>query len=137
MSDILIFAIKSFIDARRNKVYKVIYLLILFYCFILQWKKIRDNKWCELKMNSIAEGYVKLVLEVENMILIMLMHITVQRLETKGSKSSNWFNCNAKLISNADSLLNELELLSEYKATELETLSTVIFISSFSPSRPN
>ena len=77
----------------------------------------------ELKMNGIAEGYVKLVLEVGK---YDPMYVDAyygpkewKPKEENLQPDSTAFN---ELISRADSLLNELELLSEYNATELETL---------------
>lgn len=77
----------------------------------------------ELKMNGIAEGYVKLVLEVGK---YDPMYVDAyygpkewKPKEENLQPDSIAFN---ELISTADSLLTELELLSEYKATELETL---------------
>lgn len=77
----------------------------------------------EIKMNGIAEGYVKLVLEVgkydEHFVDAYYGPKEWKPKEANLSFDSTAYN---KLISVADSLLNELELLSEYKATELETL---------------
>lgn len=77
----------------------------------------------ELKMNSIAEGYVKLVLEVGKYDP-MYVDAYYGPKEWKPKEENLTFDstANVKLISEADSLLNELELLSEYNATELETL---------------
>ncbi|MFI5236640.1 MAG: hypothetical protein ACHQLA_01725 [Ignavibacteriales bacterium] len=77
----------------------------------------------ELKMNSIAEGYVKLVLEVGKYDP-MYVDAYYGPKEWKPKEEnllpdSIAFN---EQITTADSLLNELELLSEYKASELETL---------------
>ena len=77
----------------------------------------------ELKMNGIAEGYVKLVLEVGKYDpLYVDAYYGPKEWKPKEENlpaDSVAFN---KLIAVSDSLLNELELLSEYKATELETL---------------
>jgi hypothetical protein len=77
----------------------------------------------ELKMNSIAEGYVKLVLEVgkyDPMYVDAYYGPTEWKPKEENLQlDSTAFN---ELVSTADSLLNELELLSEYNATELETL---------------
>ncbi|MCL4278706.1 MAG: hypothetical protein KJZ60_03345, partial [Ignavibacteriaceae bacterium] len=77
----------------------------------------------EIKMNSIAEGYVKLVLEVGKYDPNFVDAYYGPK-EWKPKEGNIPFDstANLKLISSADSLLNELELLSEYNATELETL---------------
>jgi hypothetical protein len=77
----------------------------------------------EIKMNGVAEGYVKLVLEVGKYDpLYVDAYYGPKEWKPKEENlppDSTTFN---KLISIADSLLKELELLSEYSATELETL---------------
>ena len=77
----------------------------------------------ELKMNGIAEGYVKLVLDVGKYDpLYVDAYYGPKEWKPKEENlpaDSIAFN---KLIAVSDSLLNELELLSEYKATEVETL---------------
>ncbi|NWG29399.1 MAG: hypothetical protein HXY48_12800 [Ignavibacteriaceae bacterium] len=74
-------------------------------------------------MNSIAEGYVKLVLEVgkydPNFVDAYYGPKEWKPKEENLQFDSTAFN---ELTTIADSLLNELELLSEYNATELETL---------------
>ena len=74
-------------------------------------------------MNGVAEGYVKLVLEVGKYDpLYVDAYYGPKEWKPKEENlppDSTTFN---KLISIADSLLKELELLSEYSATELETL---------------
>ncbi|MDH3268521.1 MAG: hypothetical protein OEM46_06665 [Ignavibacteria bacterium] len=77
----------------------------------------------ELKINSVAEGYVKLVLEVGKYDQIYVDAYYGPK-EWKPKEENLQFDSTAynKLVSIADSLLNELELLSEYNATELETL---------------
>jgi len=77
----------------------------------------------ELKMNGIAEGYVKLVLEVGKYDpLYVDAYYGPKEWKPKEENLQLDSIANIKLISAADSLLKELELLSEYKATELETL---------------
>jgi hypothetical protein len=77
----------------------------------------------ELKMNGIAEGYVKLVLEVGKYDpLYVDAYYGPKEWKPKEENLQLDSITNKKLISTADSLLKELELLSEYKATELETL---------------
>ncbi len=77
----------------------------------------------ELKMNGIAEGYVKLVLEVGKYDP-MYVDAYYGPIEWKPKEENLQLDSTAfsELVSTADSLLNELELLSEYNATELETL---------------
>ena len=105
--------------------YKVIYLLI-FILLVLSCSEKKDQRQqsdVELKMNSIAEGYVKLVLEVGKYdINYVDAYYGPKEWKPKEANLQIDSIVNAKLISNADSLLKELELLSEYKATELETL---------------
>jgi len=74
-------------------------------------------------MNSIAEGYVKLVLEVGKYDPNYVDSYYGPQ-EWRPKEENLQFDSTAynKLVSTADSLLNELELLSEYNATELETL---------------
>lgn len=77
----------------------------------------------ELKMNGIAEGYVKLVLEVGKYDpLYVDAYYGPKEWKPKAENLQLDSIANKKLIETADSLLKELELLSEYKATELETL---------------
>ena len=108
-----------------KEVYKFIYLLI-FVLLALSCSEKKDQKQqsdLELKMNSIAEGYVKLVLEVGKYDANYVdAYYGPKEWKPKEENLQIDSTTNAKLISNADSLLNELELLSEYKATELETL---------------
>ena len=103
-----------------------IFLLLIFILLALSCGEKKDQKPksdLELKMNSIAEGYVKLVLEVGKYDP-MYVDAYYGPKEWKPKEENLTFDstANVKLISEADSLLNELELLSEYKATELETL---------------
>lgn len=108
-----------------KEVYKIIYLLI-FILLVLSCSEKKDQRQqsdVELKMNSIAEGYVKLVLEVGKYDAHYVDAYYGPK-EWKPTEANLQIDSteNAILILNADSLLNELELLSEYKATELETL---------------
>jgi hypothetical protein len=105
-----------------NKVFTVIViLLILISCG--EKKNQKQISDLELKMNGVAEGYVKLVLEV-GMYDPLYVDAYYGPKEWKPKEEnlpadSIIYN---KLISDADSLLKEMELLSDYKATELETL---------------
>ena len=77
----------------------------------------------ELKMNAVAEGYVKLVLEVGKYDpLYVDAYYGPKEWKPKEENLPPDSVAFKKLISEADSLLSELELLSEYKANELETL---------------
>ncbi len=86
-------------------------------------KEQKQQSDLELKMNNIAEGYVKLVLEVGKYDANFVDAYYGPK-EWKPKEENLQFDSTAydKLIYPADSLLNELELLSEYSATELETL---------------
>lgn len=77
----------------------------------------------EIKMNSVAEGYVKLVLEVGKYDPNFVDAYYGPK-EWKPKEENLAFDSTAysKLVSTADTLLTELEHLSEYSATELETL---------------
>jgi len=87
----------------------------------------------ELKMNGIAEGYVKLVLDVGKYDpLYVDAYYGPKEWKPKEENLQLDSIANKKLISTADSLLKELELLSEYKATELETLRYRYLYSNFS-----
>jgi len=103
-----------------------IFLLLIFGLLVLSCSEKKDQKLqsdLELKMNSIAEQYVKLVLEVGKYDPNYVDAYYGPK-EWKPAEENLQIDStvNAKLIFEADSLLNELELLSEYKATELETL---------------
>lgn len=105
-----------------NKLLAVVLLIL----FVVSCGEKKDQKQIgdlELKMNSIAEGYVKLVLEVgkyDPMYVDAYYGPAEWQLKEKNLQFDS--TANSKLISIADSLLNELELLNEYKATELEKL---------------
>ena len=104
---------------------KVIVFLILVLLAVSCGEK-KDQKQqsdLELKMNSIAEGYVKLVLEIGKYDPLYVDAYYGPK-EWKPKEENLQFDSTAhgKLINTADSLLNELELLSEFSATELETL---------------
>jgi hypothetical protein len=108
-----------------RKVKKVIVFLILVLLALSCGEK-KDQKQqsdLELKMNSIAEGYVKLVLEIGKYDPLYVDAYYGPK-EWKPKEENLQFDSTAhdKLINTADSLLNELELLSEFSANELETL---------------
>ncbi|MBK9097057.1 MAG: hypothetical protein IPM14_02845 [bacterium] len=74
-------------------------------------------------MNAVAEGYVKLVLEVGKYDPNFVdAYYGPKEWRPKEENLPFDSTANTKLINIADSLLNELELLSDYSATELETL---------------
>jgi hypothetical protein len=105
-----------------NKVISILILIILLVsCSDKKEQKIKSD--LELKMNSIAEGYVKLVLEVGKYDPNFVDAYYGPK-EWKPKEENLQFDSTAfsELTTITDSLLNELELLSEYNATELETL---------------
>ena len=105
-----------------NKIIAVIILVtIIFSCG--EKKEQRQLSDLEIKMNSIAEEYVKLVLKVGQYDPNYVDAYYGPK-EWNPSEKNLKFDSTAyvELSYNTDSLLNELELLSEYKATELETL---------------
>ena len=78
----------------------------------------------ELKMNNIAEDYVKLVLNIGQYDADFVDAYYGPEEWRSGLKSDLQFDSTAykNLSSKTDELLNELESLGEYKADELETL---------------
>ena len=103
-----------------------IIVLLFFILLIVSCGEKKNQKQLgdlELKMNGIAEGYVKLVLEVGKYDP-MYVDAYYGPIEWKPKEENLQLDSTAfsELVSTADSLLNELELLSEYNATELETL---------------
>ncbi len=108
-----------------KKLNRIISLLIIV-LFVASCGEKKEHKLksdLEIKMNSIAEGYVKLVLEVGKYDPNFVDAFYGQK-GWKPKEENISFDSTAyvKLIAITDSLLNELELLSEYNATELETL---------------
>jgi hypothetical protein len=103
-----------------------IIVLLFFILLIVSCGEKKNQKQLsdlELKMNGIAEGYVKLVLEVGNYDPMYVdAYYGPKEWKPKEENLPPDSIAFKKLISITDSLLNELELLSEYKATELETL---------------
>ena len=77
----------------------------------------------EIKMNSIAEGYVKLVLEIGKYDPLYVDAYYGPKEWIPAEKNLPFDSTVYKELNfRTDSLFNELDLLSEYKATELETL---------------
>lgn len=105
-----------------NKLASILILILLF-ASCGEKKNQKQLSDLEIKMNGVAESYVKLVLEVGKYDpLYVDAYYGPKEWKPKERNllpDSTEFN---KLISVADSLLNELESLSEYKATELEIL---------------
>jgi hypothetical protein len=103
-----------------------IFVLLFFILLIVSCGEKKNQKQLsdlELKMNGIAEGYVKLVLEVGKYDPMYVdAYYGPKEWKPKEENLPTDSIAFKKLISITDSLLNELELLSEYKATELETL---------------
>ena len=85
-------------------------------------KEQRQQSDLEIKMNSIAEEYVKLVLKIGQYDPVYVDAYYGPK-EWKPAEQKLQFDSTVynELSSAADSLLIELEELSEYKATELET----------------
>jgi hypothetical protein len=108
-----------------KEVNRIIVLLIIILLIVSCGEKKNQKQLSdlELKMNGIAEGYVKLVLEVGKYDPMYVdAYYGPKEWKPKGENlptDSIAFN---ELIFTADSLLNELEILSEYNATELERL---------------
>jgi hypothetical protein len=109
----------------RKKVSKYILSFIAVVLLIScgEKKEEKPKSDLEVKMNAVAEGYVKLVLEVGKYDPNFIDAYYGPK-EWKPKEENLPFDSTAhtKLINVSDSLLNELELLSEYSATELETL---------------
>lgn len=105
-----------------NKAFTIIFIiLILISCG--EKKNQKQLSDLELKMNGVAEGYVKLVLEVGKYDpLYVDAYYGPKEWKPKEENLPADSIIYSKLISDADSLLKEMELLSDYKATELETL---------------
>ena len=101
----------------------VIFLFALILISCGEKKNQKQLSDLELKMNGIAESYVKLVLEVGKYDPLYVDAFYGPK-EWKPKQENLTADSTAlvELISVADSLLKELELLSDYKATELETL---------------
>lgn len=110
----------------RGKEVKRIFIIPLIVLLALSCGEKKNQKQLgalELKMNGIAEGYVKLVLDVGKYDpLYVDAYYGPKEWKPKEENLPPDSIAFKKLISVADSLLNELEMLSEYKANELETL---------------
>lgn len=113
------------IDNGKKKLNRIILIgvivIILISCGDRNEQKPKSD--LEIKMNSVAEGYVKLVLEVGKYDPNFVdAYYGPKEWKPKDSDLSFDSTAYPALISAADSLLYELELLGEYNATELETL---------------
>lgn len=108
-----------------EKVNKIFFLLIAALLAIScgEKKEQKPKSDLEIKMNAVAEGYVKLVLEVGKYDPNFVdAYYGPKEWRPKEENLPFDSTANTKLINTADSLLNELELLSDYSATELEML---------------
>lgn len=105
---------------------KIIFILavIIFFISCSERKEPLIQSELELKMNSIAEDYVKLVLNIGQYDANFVDAYYGPEEWRSGLKTNLQFDSTAynKLSSETDELLNQLESLSDYKATELETL---------------
>ncbi len=103
-----------------------IIVLLFFILFIVSCGEKKNQKQLgdlELKMNGVAEGYVKLVLEVGKYDPMYVdAYYGPKEWKPKEKNIQPDSTAYSELVSTADSLLNELELLREYNATELERL---------------
>ena len=111
------------IGLKVNKLFSIILLGIIFISCTEKNETIIPTD-VELKMNTIAEDYVKLVLNIGQYDADFVDAYYGPKEWRDNSKSNLVFDSSVykNLSSISDSLLNELESLSEYKATELETL---------------
>lgn len=105
---------------------KIIFILavITFFISCSERKEPLIQSDLELKMNSIAEDYLKLVLNIGQYDANFVDAYYGPEEWRSGLKTDLQFDSTAynKLSSETDELLNQLESLSDYKATELETL---------------
>lgn len=105
------------------KVY-IFSLLIILLLSCTEKKESMIKSDLEFKMDQIADDYVKLVLNIGQYDSDFVDAYYGPKEWRENLKSNLSFDPTAykNLSAKTDSLLNELELLSEYKATELETL---------------
>lgn len=105
-----------------KKYFLIIITLLLIACSERKEPVIQSD--LELKMNSIAEDYVKLVLNIGQYDADFVDAYYGPEDWRSGLKSNLQFDSTAykNLSATTDELLNELESLGEYKADELETL---------------
>ncbi|HEX7358360.1 MAG TPA: hypothetical protein VF270_11675 [Ignavibacteriaceae bacterium] len=106
-----------------NKIISILLLLIIIVSCSERKESIYQSD-LELKMNSIAEDYVKLVLNIGQYDPDFVDAYYGPKEWRDSLKSNLNFDSTAfkELSSKTDGLLNELESLSEYKADSLETL---------------
>jgi len=106
-----------------NKIFAIL-LITTFFISCSERKEPVIQSDLELKMNSIAEDYVKLVLNIGQYDANFVDAYYGPEEWRSGLKTDLQFDSTAynKLSLETDELLNQLESLSDYKATELETL---------------
>jgi len=106
-----------------NKIFSIL-LIATFFISCSERKEPLIQSDLELKMNSIAEDYVKLVLNIGQYDANFVDAYYGPEEWRSGLKTDLQFDSTAynKLSLETDELLNQLESLSDYKATELETL---------------
>lgn len=106
-----------------NKLFSIILVGVIFISCTEKKETIIPTD-VELKMNTIAEDYVKLVLNIGQYDADFVDAYYGPKEWREILKTDLVFDSTAykNLSSTTDSLLNELESLSEYKATEFETL---------------
>lgn len=106
---------------------KKISLLFITGVFLFSCSEKKDNQpgsELELKMNNIAEAYVKLVLKIgqHDADYVDAFYGPEEWKPEEISHDGNDTLIHKQLMDEADQLLNELESFSEYEATKLETL---------------
>ena len=107
---------------KKNKLF-VVTILILSFISCGEKKEHQQLNELEINMNSIAESYVKLVLNVGQYDpLYVDAYYGPEEWKPSGKNLPMDSTAYNKLNSGADSLLTALESLSNFKATELETL---------------
>ncbi|MDT3695571.1 MAG: hypothetical protein ROY99_04205 [Ignavibacterium sp.] len=106
-----------------NKIFFILLTTIIFISCSERKEPIIQSD-LELKMNSIAEEYVKLVLNIGQYDSDFVDAYYGPEEWRSGLKTNLQFDSTAfnELSSKTDAILNELESLGAYKATELETL---------------
>jgi hypothetical protein len=104
---------------------KILFLFIVLFSFSCSQKKEQsEQSELEIKMNAVAENYVKLVLDIGQYDADFVDAYYGPKEWREDLKSGLTFDSTAfkNLSVKTNKLLNDLELLGEYKADELETL---------------